>query len=312
MAVNWLRMIPQIWSRFSGQRGFAPPPSPYGGYPPPHNPYQNPYGAQPPASYAPQPNPYTPASYGGASDYSPHAIASRLRGSLAGKAHEVIRAAQAYGLNPAYLAAVIGTESAFGGSRAATDGRFNYTGIMGNASRPVHAGHDSWSGLLASARLLRKFADKYGSSPAALWRIAQSYAPVGAHNDPGGTNGHWPRRTFEFFRGLGGGMSLLTSRAPPAVAHAPQPQQAAYHPQQAAYHPQPGYGQLRESYQPPSATWQDYRQVHQQPQPHIQGSPFAASQSQHPYYTRAPSGPSPGQGGARHVLNQAYAPRQAA
>lgn len=164
----------------------------------------------------PPPAPSVPPAGQG---YNRDAIAAAMRGALAGRADAVIATALRHGLNPAFFAAVIMKESNGGTSRAATDGRFNFTGISGSG-RPMKLGSSAEEGLEKGAKLLAQYLRRHGSTVSAIPAIARIYAPVGASNDPNGTNGSWPGGVLQFFRRFGGQHSLAAQAGPQHTAAA--------------------------------------------------------------------------------------------
>lgn len=238
----------------------VPPITPIPHVPHVHHPRlpDDPYGVDQPVPYPPipmHPRPQQPPTQPSAPQhgYNRDAIAAALKGALSGRVDSVINIALRHGLNPAFFAAVIMKESNGGSSRAATDGRNNFTGISGSG-RPKHLGSTAEEGLEKGAALLARYLQRHGTTIAAIPAIARIYAPVGASNDPHGTNGTWPSGVLSFFRRFGGQQALnATGATPHHVAQAPSaPDRRGPQPMPQGFRPAPAQWEWTENGPEPS------------------------------------------------------------
>jgi hypothetical protein len=161
------------WDVNSGQ-DITPPPADIPGV-------QMPMAAQ----GAPQAGAYPPADFTGVynSQFS-------QGGPLAGQADAVYMAAMNAGIPPDVLASVMALETGYGTSPAVTNG-LNPAGLMGgpNASS-LNTYPDIQSGIVAAAV---NAANDWNSPEGqqTVTGMGGQYAPVGADNDPNGTNAGW-------------------------------------------------------------------------------------------------------------------------
>lgn len=110
----------------------------------------------------------------------------RLKGALSGQGQTFINAGKQYGIDPAFLASISMFETGNGSSSAARN-KHNAMGIS-NSRGPI-AFNSIESSIYAGARNLRNNYVNQGLTFVA--QIQRKYCPVGAENDPNGTNGEW-------------------------------------------------------------------------------------------------------------------------
>ncbi len=114
-------------------------------------------------------------------------FAARKTSVLKGKGQMIIDAALAENIDPVFLAAAICFESGWGTSRKIRVMK-NPGGLTGGgAYRTFNSVEEGVREMAKSIR--EKYVDNKNNSIAG---IASIYAPVGAKNDPGGTNYKWP------------------------------------------------------------------------------------------------------------------------
>lgn len=115
---------------------------------------------------------------------------------LAGLGSEFTRIGGKYGVDPALLIAIAGSESSFGKYGKGTK-FFNAWGWG------PHKPFTSWShGIDTVARGLRKFYLDQGLKTIAA--ISAKYAPIGATNDPTNLNSNWVKNVSYWYTKLGG------------------------------------------------------------------------------------------------------------
>ena len=114
----------------------------------------------------------------------------KFKGALAGKGDIIVGAAQKYGLDPALLAAIMALETGRGTS-SAVNNKNNPGGLMDPASNwmKLQSFSSIEEGIDAMAKNLKNgYIDKGLTTIA---QIGNKYCPVGAANDPNGTNAGW-------------------------------------------------------------------------------------------------------------------------
>ena len=114
----------------------------------------------------------------------------KFKGALANKGDVIVGAAQKYGLDPALLAAIMALETGWGTSSAVKN-QNNPGGLMSASSNWMKLQSFSTieEGIDAMAKNLKKgYIDKGLTTIA---QIGNKYCPVGAANDPNGTNSGW-------------------------------------------------------------------------------------------------------------------------
>jgi hypothetical protein len=114
-------------------------------------------------------------------------LAPKLPTALRPYAQDFVDAAREYGLNPRFLAAVSAFETGGGSSKAFRE-KNNAMGIS-DSSGPVALASVRDS-IFRQARTLARPNGPYRNAQT-IEQIANIYAPVGASNDPNGTNGGW-------------------------------------------------------------------------------------------------------------------------
>lgn len=115
---------------------------------------------------------------------------SKFKGALSGAGALIVSTANKYGLNPALLASIMALETGWGTS-SAVNNKNNPGGIMDPASNwmKIKSFGSIQEGIDAMAsNLKRNYIDKGLTSISA---IGNKYCPVGAANDPNGTNSGW-------------------------------------------------------------------------------------------------------------------------
>lgn len=114
----------------------------------------------------------------------------KFKGALAGMGEIIVGAAQKYGLDPALLAAIMALETGWGTS-SAVNNQNNPGGLMDPASNwmKLQSFSSIEEGIDAMAKNLKNgYIDKGLTTIA---QIGNKYCPVGAANDPNGTNAGW-------------------------------------------------------------------------------------------------------------------------
>ncbi|HEX8837689.1 MAG TPA: glucosaminidase domain-containing protein [Candidatus Acidoferrum sp.] len=129
-------------------------------------------------------------------DLDPSKFERNFSGSpLAGQSNNIARVARANGVPPKLMASIIAFETGRGRSRLLREGN-NPAGITGSGG-----GYQRYptieDGLEAAGRNIGRNWQRAGGSIA---RLAQIYAPVGARNDPRGTNREWPSAVMRFMQ----------------------------------------------------------------------------------------------------------------
>jgi beta-N-acetylglucosaminidase len=112
---------------------------------------------------------------------------SVFKGKLAGKGATIIKAANAHGIDPVFLAAAMAFESDWGRSNKIKN--LNNPGGLTAKKKYIH--FDTLDeGIYAMAARFKSYNDNRKLYTVSA--IASTYAPIGASNDPKGTNGKWP------------------------------------------------------------------------------------------------------------------------
>lgn len=110
-----------------------------------------------------------------------------LKGVLAGKGAKLLELQNKYGINAAFLAALVNSESGYGSSNGAKT-KNNVAGIM--SSKGGLATFSSVDECLES--LAENLSKNYiGQGLCTIADIQKKYCPVGASNDPTGLNKNW-------------------------------------------------------------------------------------------------------------------------
>ena len=139
----------------------------------------------------------------GSSGASPNLIAKInnmfRRGILAGKGDMIAHAAMAEGIDPKLLASIVGFETG-GGTSKMIRTKFNPAGVYDSRAGAYKRFPTLYAGLRYTASNLRRNYINKGLTTFAA--IARKYAPVGAHNDPNGTNGSWASNVALNYRNL--------------------------------------------------------------------------------------------------------------
>ena len=114
----------------------------------------------------------------------------KFKGALAGKGEIIVGAAQKYGLDPALLAAIMALETGWGTS-SAVNNQNNPGGLMDPSSNwmSLQSFSSIEAGIDAMAKNLKTGYIDQGLT--SISQIGNKYCPVGAANDPNGTNGGW-------------------------------------------------------------------------------------------------------------------------
>ncbi|MEZ4815699.1 MAG: glucosaminidase domain-containing protein [Bdellovibrionota bacterium] len=114
----------------------------------------------------------------------------RFKGKLKGQGLNIIKTAKKYGLDPVFFASVMAFETGWGNSRALRSYN-NPGGLMcgkgAKCYKPFSSVEEGIDGM--AANLKAKYLDEGRKT---ISSIASKYAPVGARNDPRGTNRQWP------------------------------------------------------------------------------------------------------------------------
>jgi hypothetical protein len=137
--------------------------------------------------------------------------------ALAGKYDQVVAAAKANGVEPSLLAGVMAQESGRGKFLSGN----NPGGVMDPAtgwSRKMQFA-DLDAGISKTASVLAK---NYKNAGGDLNKLQQSYAPIGAANDPGGLNGNWLSGVKSFSSQMGGGNGAGSAGSGDAVGFGQQ------------------------------------------------------------------------------------------
>lgn len=123
---------------------------------------------------------------------------------LIGYGKSFIKHGNAYGIDPALMVAIAGFESSFATAGiAAIPGKNNPFGITSQSEADGHASFPSIdAGIEAEAKLLSS--DIYKDVINDINKLASIYSPVGASNDPNGTNGLWPNGVNSIYKELTG------------------------------------------------------------------------------------------------------------
>lgn len=114
----------------------------------------------------------------------------KFKGALAGKGEIIVGTAQKYGLDPALLAAIMALETGWGTS-SAVNNQNNPGGLMDPSSNwmSLQSFSSIEAGIDAMAKNLKTGYIDQGLT--SISQIGNKYCPVGAANDPNGTNGGW-------------------------------------------------------------------------------------------------------------------------
>lgn len=113
-----------------------------------------------------------------------------LKGVMTGKGAKLIELQNKYGINAAFLAALVNSESSHGTSSAARN-KNNVAGIMSAQSGyKEQAEFNSVDDCLEA--LAKNLKNNYvGKGLTTISQIHQKYCPIGASNDPTGLNKNW-------------------------------------------------------------------------------------------------------------------------
>lgn len=114
----------------------------------------------------------------------------KFKGALAGKGEIIVGTAQKYGLDPALLAAIMALETGWGTS-SAVNNQNNPGGLMDPSSNwmCLQSFSSIEAGIDAMAKNLKTGYIDQGLT--SISQIGNKYCPVGAANDPNGTNSGW-------------------------------------------------------------------------------------------------------------------------
>ena len=114
----------------------------------------------------------------------------KFKGALAGKGDVIVGAAEKYGIDPALLAAIMALETGWGTS-SAVNNQNNPGGLMDPASNwmKLKSYSSIEEGIDAMAKNLKTGYIDQGLTT--ISQIGNKYCPVGAANDPNGTNSGW-------------------------------------------------------------------------------------------------------------------------
>jgi hypothetical protein len=139
-----------------------------------------------------EPDPETPAAPGvGGGDLSKSAYDQMFKGTpMEGKYDAVVKAAQDNGVPPSLMAGIIAHETGRGTSKMLKD-KNNPAGLMDPKTRWMKGQSFPTvdEGIAAAGRTIGKNYKKAGGD---VNKMAKSYAPPGAANDPKGQNTAWP------------------------------------------------------------------------------------------------------------------------
>ena len=149
-------------------------------------------GPSAPRTDAPAPaGPAAPPSAGGGGDLSKSAYDQMFKGTpLEGQYDNVVKAAKENGVPASLMAGIISHETG-GGKSPMVKNKLNPAGLM-DPKTNWQTGQKFASieeGIAAAGRTIGKNYKKAGGD---VNKMAKSYAPVGAKNDPGGLNKSWP------------------------------------------------------------------------------------------------------------------------
>lgn len=112
-----------------------------------------------------------------------------LKGKLKGKGQLIIDTAKANGIDPVFFASAMAFETGWGTSRKIRN-QNNPGGLTGGSKGRYISFKTIDEGIIAMGA---RFKSRYvGRGLTTVASIAKVYAPVGARNDPRGTNGQWP------------------------------------------------------------------------------------------------------------------------
>jgi len=136
----------------------------------------------------------------GASGQADPQFAAKLPPALRPLAGAFEQAGRQYGIDPKFLAAISMMETG-GGKSNAFRNKNNAMGVSGRGG-PKTFSHPSES-INQMARTLANPRGYYKGAKT-IREIGRIYAPVGAANDPKGTNGHWVSGVSKFYAQLGG------------------------------------------------------------------------------------------------------------
>lgn len=140
----------------------------------------------------------------------------RRKGSpLVPYAQDFVNVADQYGLDYRILPAISGIETQFGKTGVGVTGPFGYGSATsyGNPRRAIQI-----AGKALGANADTSGMRAYYKNAKTIPEIARIWAPVGASNDPNGTNGGWPSAVSQFFRELGGNPSAAVRGLGPGGA----------------------------------------------------------------------------------------------
>jgi hypothetical protein len=164
--------------------------------------------------------PAAPSAHGAAPPGDDVALAAVIDAYLASKSSPLIgqgaafvAASRAVGLDPRFLVAIAGAETAFG-TYGPSQGIRNPFGMGPGFVYP------SWEESIHSAARNLGGNLYLGDGRVTIERIHERWAPIGAGNDPGGLNGHWPRNVAHYFAEQGGDPSRPVFGPPAAAAPA--------------------------------------------------------------------------------------------
>ena len=121
----------------------------------------------------------------------------KFRGVLAGQGHLIVDAAHKYNVDPKLFASMIAFETGWGTSPKIRKLN-NVAGLYNSEEERYFAYATLSEGIDAAAKNLRtRYIDRGITTIPAIARV---YAPVGALNDPNGTNGTWPRDVSKIYQ----------------------------------------------------------------------------------------------------------------
>ncbi|MHC2380298.1 TP901 family phage tail tape measure protein [Bradyrhizobium liaoningense] len=123
---------------------------------------------------------------------------------LAGKYDQIVASARRAGVSPALLASVMAQETGRGQHMRGN----NPGGLMGRNGLMQFGDLDS--GIDRTALAVAK---NYNAAGGDLAKIRDSYAPLGAKNDPGGLNGSWLPGVQRFMGEMGAGSQMASNSA---------------------------------------------------------------------------------------------------
>jgi hypothetical protein len=124
---------------------------------------------------------------------------SKLKGKLSGQGETIINAGKMYGVDPAFLAGVMMHETGNGSTLS-----YNNPGGLMQAGGGLQRFNSLSEGIEATAKLMQYW---YKHGRTTISQMGNTWAPIGAGNDPNGLNKNWVPGVINYMKQLGVGAS---------------------------------------------------------------------------------------------------------